>query len=71
MEITTYYWTKINDRTFDFDSRKKIPKLLAGITKEEMVKFYEDIFFKKRKILELQIISEKHRKQNEELKAKR
>lgn len=70
-EVTKFFWTKINDRTFDFDSRKKIPKLLASVTKDEMVKMYEDIFFKKQKVLELQIISDKHKEQNNTLKAKR
>lgn len=53
--------SKIIDKTFDFDCRKKIPKILEGITKEEMIKFYEDIFFKKHKVLEMHIISESHR----------
>ena len=30
-EQTNYYWSKINDRTYNFDNQKKIPALIAGI----------------------------------------
>ena len=70
-EQVSFYWTKINDRTYDFDSKKKLPRLIKGIKKQEVIDLYEEIFFKRRKVVEFHVISEAHSEENSKLQQER
>jgi len=43
-ERTSHYWSEINDKKFDFDSKFKIAKQVEGLQQTQMVEFYHYAF---------------------------
>ena len=70
-EESYYYWFSITEKTYKIDARERVSKIINGITKEDIINFYEDLFFIKKKILEIHYMSEKNIKENKELSEKR
>ena len=63
-EESHYYWYSITEKTYKIDAKERVSQILNKITKEDIIKFYEDLFFIKKKILEIHYMSEKNFEEN-------
>ena len=70
-EETDFLWSKVNDRTYDFDMKRKLPEMIATVQKHEIIHLFDELFFQERKVVEFQIISEAHQEENDKFQAER
>lgn len=66
-EEANFYWNKMSDNTYEFDWKSKVTDLLAGITKQNLIDLYNEIFFEKKRLLEYHNVCKQNIKQNKDI----
>lgn len=64
-------WTEVKSHQYKFDRKAKLIAQVEGLTKTDIMEYFEELFYKNPRILELHLYSQESKEENIKLRQKR